>query len=130
MQMTTDPADLKVLTSLALMNIEGEGLGDVRDFYRKQLVQIGVMQPTDEERAEMEAAMQAQQQQQDPQALYLMAEAEKAQAQALQAQANTIKAQADANKSEAQAIATLAGIEDDQARTAIEAAKAIGAGLR
>jgi hypothetical protein len=130
MQMTTDPADLKVMTSLALMNIEGEGLGDVRDFYRKQLVQIGVMQPTDEERAEMEAAMQAQQQQQDPQALYLMAEAEKAQAQALQAQANTIKAQADAKKSEAQAIATLAGIEDDQARTAIEAAKAIGAGLR
>jgi hypothetical protein len=130
MQMTTDPADLKVLTSLALMNIEGEGLGDVRNFYRKQLVQIGVMQPTDGERAEMEAAMQAQQQQQDPQALYLMAEAEKAQAQALQAQANTIKAQADAKKSEAQAIATLAGIEDDQARTAIEAAKAIGAGLR
>jgi hypothetical protein len=130
MQMTTDPADLKVMTSLALMNIEGEGLGDVRDFYRKQLVQIGVMQPTDEERAEMEAAMQAQQQQQDPQAVYLMAEAEKAQAQALQAQANTIKAQADAKKSEAQAIATLAGIEDDQARTAIEAAKAIGAGLR
>jgi hypothetical protein len=75
MTLTQDPEDLKILTSLALMNIEGEGMGDVRRFYRKRLVSMGAVEPTEEERAELEAA--AQQQKPDPQAAFLESEAQK-----------------------------------------------------
>jgi hypothetical protein len=130
MQLAADPADQKVLTALSLMNMEGEGLADVREFYRKQLVQIGVLQPSEEERAAMAAAAEQQQAQPDPQAMYLMAEAEKAQALAMKAQADTQRAMADTQKAEAETIATLAKIDNDRANTAIKAAQAIGAGLR
>lgn len=129
MQLTSDPTDQKVLNALALMNMEGEGLTDVREFYRKQLVGLGVLQPNEEERKAMEAQA-GQEQQPDAQTLYLQAETRKAEAQTIEAQARTITAEANAKKAEADAIATLAGIETDQAKLALEAAKAIGAGLR
>jgi hypothetical protein len=86
--MAQDPQDAKVLTALILMNVEGEGLGDVNNYYRKQLVQMGVIEPSEEERAQMEAAAQAGQQP-DPNAVYLAAAAEKEQALAGKAQADT-----------------------------------------
>jgi hypothetical protein len=128
MQMAADPADQKVLLSAALMNMEGEGLGDIRKWSRRQLVGMGVVEPNDEERAEMEAAAQAQQQP-DAQTIYLQAEAAKAQAQGQLAVANTEKALADAEKARAQTAETLAGIETDRVKTAIEAAQAIGGAI-
>lgn len=128
MQMSADPADQKVLLSAALMNMEGEGLGDIRKWSRRQLVGMGVVEPNDEERAEMAAAAQAQQQP-DAQTIYLQAEAAKAQAQGQLAVANTEKALADAEKARAQTAETLAGIETDRVKTAIEAAQAIGGAI-
>ena len=81
LQMVSDPAEAKILQSLILMNMEGEGLGEVNEYYRKQLVGLGVLPPNDEEREAMEAAAQ-QQQQPDPQAVFLESEAEKNLAQA------------------------------------------------
>jgi len=80
LQMTSDPADAKILQAVILMNMEGEGLNSVNEYYRKQLVQMGVEDPNDEEREAMEAA--AQNQQPDPQAEFLASEAAKNLAQA------------------------------------------------
>ena len=127
MQMATDPADQKVLLSAALMNMEGEGLGDIRKWSRKQLVGMGVVQPNDEERAQMEAANQPQEP--DAQTQWAMAEAGKAQAQTALAVANTQKAYADAEKTQAQTAETLAGIETSQLNAALDAAERIGGAI-
>jgi hypothetical protein len=94
-QLTDDPQDRKVLVSSALMNIEGEGLQDIRDYYRKQMVEAGVTKPTEEEKAEMQAAAQGQQP--DPQAQYLLAAAEQAQADAGLKRAGTVEKVANAD---------------------------------
>jgi hypothetical protein len=113
---TQDPADHKVLTATAVMNLEGEGLEDIRAHYRRQLVQSGVVEPTDEEREAMDAA--AQNKQPDPQAQFLLATAEKEQALAQRERANTLKTLADADKSKAQTIEVLAGIDAEEQQRA------------
>lgn len=101
MQFVQDPADAKVLTALMLFNMDGEGLGDVREFYRKQLVQLGAMQPSD---ADLEAAEQAAEQQQpDPQAELIAA--------------LTAKEAALAEKAQADVAYTIARTEGEQADT-------------
>jgi hypothetical protein len=107
--MAQDPQDAKVLTALILMNVEGEGLGDVNNYYRKQLVGMGVIEPNEEERAQMEAAAQ-EQGQPDPNAVYLAAAAEKEQALADKAQADTAKSIADADKTRAETAEIMANM--------------------
>ena len=53
MQVTTDPTTQQVLQAMAIMNMEGEGIGDIKEYFRKQLVQMGVVQPTEEEQQQM-----------------------------------------------------------------------------
>lgn len=50
MQVTANPEDASILTTMAMMNIEGEGMDDIRDYSRKKLVNMGVVKPTDEEK--------------------------------------------------------------------------------
>lgn len=108
MQMTQDPTDLKVLSSLAMMNMDGEGLTDVREFYRKQLVQMGALQPNDEELKAMNAAQE--QEQPDPNAQYLLAAAQKEMAQAGKLAAETDETVADTAKAEAETAKILSEI--------------------
>jgi Phage P22-like portal protein len=75
MALADDPADRKVLLAGSLMNMEGEGLESFREYYRKQLVQMGVEEPNEEEREAMEAA--AAEPQPDPNAEFLASEAAK-----------------------------------------------------
>jgi hypothetical protein len=89
-----------VLTSMAMMNMEGEGLKDVRKFFRTRLVKMGAVEPNEEEMQAMEAELQAQEP--DANAALLMAEAEKSQTQALlnvarvaETEAKTAKTMAD-----------------------------------
>ncbi|MFL1475196.1 portal protein [Acinetobacter baumannii] len=113
---TTDPQDMKILLAMIYMNMEGEGIKDFRNYYRKYLVQLGVVEPTDEEQQEMIAA--AQNQPPDPNAQYLEAAAEEASAKAQKAKADTIKVVADAEKTRADTAATLAKMDrDDQKAT-------------
>jgi hypothetical protein len=123
MQITQDPETMKVLGAMAMMNMEGEGVADVREFFRKQLVQMGVVKPTDEEQEMM--AMAAANQQQDPNAIFLQAAAEEAVAKAARARADTVKTVADAELARARTIETLAKVEDDDQRLAIDSAKGI-----
>jgi len=120
-QISQDPSDRAVLTAMAMMNMEGEGIGDVRDYFRGKLVQMGVIKPTDEEAEEM--AMAAQNQQPDPQAQYLQAEATKSQAQAIKAEADTEYTLARAEETRAKTIDTLSSIENKDRESAVKAAK-------
>ena len=109
LQMTSDPSDAKVIQSLIMMNAEGEGLGDVNKFYRKQLVGMGVIEPNEEERA----AMAAQAEQEAPPAAgdqLAMAMAGKEAALTEKAVADTEKSIADAAKTRAETVEIMSGL--------------------
>jgi len=122
MQITQDPETLQVLGAMSMMNMEGEGIGEVRDFFRQRLIKMGVVKPTDKE---MEALMaEAQNQKEDPNSIFLQAAAEEAVAKAAKARADTIKTVADAELSRAKTAETLAKtgeIDQNMALSAIEA---------
>jgi hypothetical protein len=96
------------------MNMEGEGLSDIRDHFRRQLVQMGVIKPTDEEAQQMQAAGQ----QQDPNAVFLQAAAEEAMAKAAKANADVVKTIAESELTQAKTAETLMKIDggDGQAQ--------------
>jgi hypothetical protein len=117
--MVTDPADQKVLLATIGRNLEGEGMGGMREYFRRALVQMGVEEPTD---ADKEEAAKQQAPQPGAQELYLMAEAEKSRANAIKAEADTGKAVADTELTQAKTAETLAGINVTQRNAALEAA--------
>lgn len=123
MKVATDPETLQVLSAMIMMNMEGEGIQDARDFFRQKLIRLGAVKPTEEEQQQLMAELQNQQP--DPQSQYLTAAAEEAQAQAVKAQASTVKTLADAEKSKAETVETLAGIDRDDQEAAIKTAQAM-----
>lgn len=116
MQVTADPETMQILQAMVLMNMEGEGLSEVREYYRKKLVTMGVVQPNDEERKAMEEA--AENQQPNPNDVYLLSEAEKSQALARKAEADTIYTQARTEGEQADTMKTLVEIGAERAGTA------------
>ncbi len=119
MTLTQDPETLSVLTGMTMMNMEGEGISDVRDYFRKKLVRMGVIKPTEEETQ----AMQAEQANQppDPNAEYLKAASIKALADAEATQAKI-------GETHAKTIETLASIESSQQADALALAQALTPG--
>jgi hypothetical protein len=95
---------------MAMMNMEGEGIDEVREYFRKQLVQQGVLKPTDEEAQAMAQAAQ-EPPPPTPEQRYLITQAEKA------------LAEAEKIKAEAQKIAAEFSPEMIQAKQAGEVAK-------
>ena len=130
MAITQDPQTMQVLSALALMNMEGEGMGDVRKFFRNQLVQMGAVEPTEEEREEMMAAQQAAQQQQDPNAVFLAAAAEEAQAKAQKARADVIETIADAEYKQAKAAETYSKIDNEAERLTLDSTEQVARLIR
>ncbi|MEN9885615.1 MAG: hypothetical protein RL758_193 [Pseudomonadota bacterium] len=106
MTITQDPETIQVLTAAAIMNMEGEGLGDYRDYYRSKLVSMGAVKPTKEEQEELMQA--AQNQQPDPNSQYLLAAAAEAAANAQQAKAKTVETITNAELKRAQTAETYA----------------------
>lgn len=127
MQLATDPETQQVLSSMAMLNMEGEGISEVRDFFRQRLIKMGVVKPTEEEqKLLLEELQQAQSQQKpDPQAKYLEAAAMEAQAKAGQAQANTAYTLARAEETKAKTVETLAGIQQKERDNVLNTAKAL-----
>jgi hypothetical protein len=126
MAITDDPQTKQVLQAMAMMNMEGEGIGEVRDFFRKQLLRLGVVKPSEQEAEMLAQEQQMQGQQQDPNAIFLQAAAEEATAKAAQARASVIKTVADAGLAKAKTAETLAKTGIDQQNmvmTEIEAAQ-------
>lgn len=127
MQITQDPETLQVLGSMAMMNMEGEGIQDVRDFFRKRLLRLGVIEPTEEEAQQL--AMEAQNQKQDPNEAFLLASAQEASARAGKAQADTLLNVAKAQETEAKTAKTLADMGIAERDSALRIAETLGARL-
>lgn len=123
MQMSQDHETLQVLSAMAMMNMEGEGISDVREFFRKKLVRIGVVKPTDEEMMQMQ--QEAQQQQPDPQAQFLQASAEQAQAQAAKSRADTILTIAKSEETKAKTAQTLSDMDLSHRKQALGTIEAL-----
>jgi hypothetical protein len=128
LSITQDPETAQVLTAMAMMNMEGEGVGDANAYFRKKLLRMGVVKPTEDEAQELMAEMQGKPQ--DPNAMYLQAAAEEATAKAAQARANTVKTVADAELSRAKTLETLGKVDETAQNMALTNAEAVQEILR
>jgi hypothetical protein len=118
MQFAQDPQIQKMLLAALMQNIEGDGVKDVAKFMRKEMVAAGVMEPTQEEAQAL--AQAAQNQQPDPNVLYIQAVSEKERAQAQKAQADSVNALADADLKRAKVQETLSKMSLDDRRIVLD----------
>lgn len=115
MQITQDPEMLQVLSAMTMMNMEGEGVGEVRDYFRKKLLRMGVIEPTELEAQQL--IQEAQNMPPDPQQQYLEAASEQALAQATKSRTETILTLAKAEETRAKTAETLSKVSNlDQDR--------------
>ena len=118
----TDPQQAGLITSTIMMNMDGEGVGDLRDYNRKKLVAAGIIEPSEDEKEELAQAQQNQQP--DPQAVFLMAEGQKAQALAVKAQADTAKVVAETEKTKIETAKLMADMNTQEQQNTINAINA------
>lgn len=109
MAITQDPEIQQVLGAMTMLNMEGEGISDVRDYFRQKLVRMGVVKPTEEEIQAMQ--QEAANKQPDPNAQFLQASAEQAQAEAAKARADTVLTIAKSKETEAKTLETMSNID-------------------
>ena len=128
MQITQDPETMQVLGAMAMMNMEGEGISEVRDYFRKRLVNMGVVKPTEQEMMEMQQAAAGAQP--DPQSQYMLAAAEQANAEAAKARADTVLTVAKAEETQAKTIKTMADISEVERKQAMEDLQLLGTVLQ
>ena len=122
--LTDDPETKQVLGAMAMMNMEGEGISEVRDYFRKKLLRMGVVKPTEEEQQTL--AEEAQNVKPDPNAQYLQAAADEATANATQARAKTILTVAQADETKAKTMKTLSEVDSSEQRQAMEVIEKFG----
>ncbi|QTP32813.1 hypothetical protein B7759_01391 [Burkholderia glumae] len=121
LQYVDDPQLKQIITSLALTNMDGEGIDDLQEYLRMQLVQMGVVKPTDDEKKKLQAIQEAQANQPpDPQSQYFLAAAQREGAAAGKDHAQTFKTIIDAENSRVDAIAKLANARQGDIQTAIQ----------
>ncbi len=123
LQITQDPETAQVLTAMAMMNMEGEGLSDTNAYFRKKLLRMGVVKPTDDETQELMAEMQGQQE--DPNSIFLQAAAEEATAKAAKARADTVETVASAELKRAQTLETLGKVDETIQNMSLTNAEAV-----
>lgn len=126
MQTTSDQETMSVLTSMAMINLEGEGMSEVRPFFRMKLVKMGAVQPTEEEikKLEEETANTPPDANQE----YLKKAAENEAAKAGKAQADTTLSLAKSEQTQANTQEILAGIDRDDQEMVLKTAQAINQG--
>lgn len=112
MAITDDPETKQVLQAMALLNMEGDGIADVREYFRKKLVTLGALKPTEEDAEEMAAANAAQGP--DANAVYLEAAAQEAAAKAEKARADTELSLARADQTKAETAKTIVEIGSER----------------
>lgn len=115
---TQDPETQQVIQSMIMMNMEGNGISDVNDYFRAKLVKMGAVKPTEEEQQQMAEAQQNARP--DPNALYLQAAAEEATAKAAAARADTVYTIANAENKRANTAKTISEIDVNEQKQALE----------
>jgi len=125
MAITQDPETTQVLQAMAMMNMEGEGISEVRDFFRKKLLKLGAVTPTDEEAQKM--AQDAQNTKPDANTKYLEAAATAEEARAVKARADTVLTVAKADETQANTMKILNEIDQSDGKLALDAAAQVHA---
>lgn len=128
MAISTDQETLQVLGAMAMMNMEGEGISDVRDYFRKKLLRMGVVKPSEQEAQEL--AKEQQNQKPDPNALYLEAAAQEAEAAAAESRADTVLKIAKAEETQAKTVKIASEIDATQQKQALEVIDRFEAGMQ
>ncbi len=100
MQVTQDPETIQVLTTMAISNMEGEGMSDIRAWARKKLINIGAAKPTQKEIEVMQAEAAANNKP-DPNAILMQSMANEAEAKAQKAHADVLDTLASVKETEA-----------------------------
>jgi hypothetical protein len=109
---------------MVMMNMEGEGLGDVQDYFRNKLVNMGVVKPTEEEAQKL--AENAANQKPDPNTEYLQAAAKEAEAKATKARADTVLTIAKAEETQANTVKIASEIDDMEQQQAVAVIEKFG----
>lgn len=120
-----DPETTAIIEALLMMNMDGEGMADTRNYFRKRLLAIGAVEPTEEERAEIEAAKANKPEAANDQ--YLRAAAENEIAKAIKARADTLLALAKAEEARAKAAAVGADVERNDVDQLVQLSNELGA---
>jgi len=123
MAITQDPQTQSVLQAMAIMNMEGEGLKEAREYFRRKLVEIGVVKPTEQEAEALMAA--AQNKRPDPNTIYLEAEAQKAVALAEKARADVVNVMADSQLKRAKTEEVLSNVQLNSDKSDLDAIKTV-----
>ncbi len=119
LQNSQDPQTRAIAESIIMQNIEGEGMSEITEFYRKKLVTDGVYKPTEEDIKELEEAAEGQAP--DPNAEFLQSEAAKNDALTAKAQADTQQSIAKTGNLEADTATKIASIPRDDRQQVIDA---------
>jgi len=123
MATTQDPETQAVLNNFALLQMEGEGIEDIRAWSRSKLVKQGVLKPTPEEAQAL--AEEAKNAKPSPNDQFLLAAAEEARAKAQNVMHEAAKTVAQTDKVKADTIVALAGVDLDRRKAAVDAAKSV-----
>lgn len=118
LQVEQEPKSRSIITSLIMQNIEGEGMTDVRKYYRNQLLRMGVANPSEEEKQML--ANEASNQQPTPEDVYMQAAAEEANAKATKARVETMLTSAKVEETQASTFKTLAEIDEKERQQAMQ----------
>jgi hypothetical protein len=121
---TDDPETKQVLGAMAMMNMEGEGITEVRDYFRQKLLKMGVVKPSEEE-AKGLADAQANAQP-DANTKYLEAAATAEEARAVKARADTVLTVAKAEETKANTVKIASEIDQAEAAQALEVIQTFG----
>jgi len=128
MRVVTDPQDLKVLSSMIMLNMEGEGVDDLRGYYRNQLIRIGAVEPTEEEAQQL--AAEAANAKPSAEENFLNAEATKSEAQAQKAHADIVLNVAKTEETQAKTVEILAGVDRDDREQLMESVEKINQAVK
>lgn len=115
---TDDPETKQVIGAMAMMNMEGEGIGEAREYFRKRLLKMGVVEPTEEERMKM--ASDAANAKPTPNDQYLQSAAAAEDARAAKAKADTVLTIAKAQETQAKTTQIASEIDAGEQRQALE----------
>jgi len=120
------PQDALAASYTAALNLNGEGIDELQEYYRKRAIEIGAAKPTPEEQKLIEQAQEQQgQQPPDPAQQALMAQAGKLQSEAELNKAKAVQVTADAHLKSAQADAVGGPEQAPQTPTGLHAAEGI-----
>lgn len=123
---TEDQETKQVLGAMAMLNMEGEGISEVRDYFRKKLLRMGVVKPTEEEAQTL--AQEALSAKPDANQLFLEKAAAEADAKAKKANADTIRTIAEAEKTQAETVKIVTETDATKQQQALEVIDRMGAG--